>query len=116
MHYRWQEERKSRLCHSHLLSRFSPKKLLLDKDFKLKPYGLKPYNGSTFFLQRMELMTHDQISHMPKRGEVWGGVEWGSESYINTTCVEDMDKSLILQTTKKKKKFTQHVIIVPSKN
>jgi hypothetical protein len=61
----------------------------------------------------MELITHDQISHMPKRVE--GGVEWGSESYINTTCVEDMDKSLILQTTKKKK-FTQHVIIVPSKN
>jgi hypothetical protein len=60
----------------------------------------------------MELMTHDQISHMPKEG---GGVEWASESYINTTCVEDTDKSLILQTTKKKK-FTQHVIIVPSKN
>jgi len=59
-------------------------------------------------------MTHDQISHMPK-GEGGGGVEWGSESYINTTCVEDTDKSLILQTTKKKK-FTQHVIIVPSKN
>ncbi len=60
-------------------------------------------------------MTHDQISHMPKRKGGGGGVEWGSESYINTTCVEDMDKSLILQTTKKKK-FTQHVIIVPSKN
>jgi hypothetical protein len=60
----------------------------------------------------MELMTHDQISHMPKqRG--WG-VEWDSESYINTTCLEDRDKSLILQTTKKK--FPQHVIIVPSKN
>ncbi len=59
-------------------------------------------------------MTHDQISHMPKRGGV-GGVELGSESYINTTCVEDTNKSLILQTTKKKK-FMQHVIIVPGKN